>query len=122
MTATPGQAGETPEFQNLLNSIPFSLHRKSKRPKVIAGDKAYSAKATRTYLQRKGISDAIPTRKNEKRRPRFPKAVYKKRNIVERVIGWLKENRRIATRYEKTVENYLAMVNIALIRLILKRF
>ena len=122
VTATPGQAGETPEFQNLLNSIPFSLHRKAKRPKVVAGDKAYSAKATRDYLKRKGISDAIPTRKNEKRRPRFPRVMYKKRNIVERVIGWLKENRRIATRYEKNVENYLAMVKIASIKLILKRF
>ena len=122
ITATPGQAGETPELQGLLNSIPFSIHRKSKRPKSIAGDKAYSAKATRTYLTRKGIVDVIPRRANETQQTRFRKALYKKRNIVERVIGWLKEDRRIATRYEKTVQNFLAMATIAAIRLILKRY
>ena len=122
VTATPGQAGETPEFQSLLASIPLSLHRKSKRPKALAGDKAYSAKATRSYLNKKGICDVIPRRTNETPQPRFRKALYKQRNIVERVIGWLKEHRRVATRYDKTIESYLAMVKIASIRLILKRY
>lgn len=121
VTATPGQSGETPELKNLLDSIPLSLHRKCKRPKAIAGDKAYSSKATRTNLNAQGIADIIPKRSNEKSKKRFAKKLYKKRNIVERVIGWLKEYRRVATRYDKNIECYLAMIKIASIRLILKR-
>ena len=122
VTATPGQGGEAPEFENLLASIPLSLHRKCKRPKAVAGDKAYSSKAIRSHLQRKSISDIIPTRTNERRSKRFEKKLYKKRNIVERVIGWLKEHRRIATRYDKIVDNYLAMIKIAFMRMLIKRY
>jgi len=38
---------------------------------------------------------------------------------VENVIGWLKECRRVATRYEKKATHFLAVVAIASIRLIL---
>lgn len=122
VTATPGQSGETPELANLLNSIPLSLHRKHKRPRALAADKAYSAKATRSRLKAQGIKDVIPKRANEKRKKRFAKKLYRKRNIVERVIGWLKESRRIATRYDKNIDCYLAMIQIASIRMILKRY
>lgn len=46
---------------------------------------------------------------------------YKSRNVVERCFGVLKELRRVATRYEKTARNYLAMVKLGSIRLFLKR-
>lgn len=42
------------------------------------------------------------------------------RNVVERCFGRLKEYRRIATRYEKTARNYLAMVKLGCIRLFYK--
>ena len=121
ITATPGQSGETPELTNLLNSIPLKIHRKCKRPRALAGDKAYSAKATRDDLNAQGIKDVIPKRSNEKRNKRFAKILYKRRNIVERVIGWFKESRRIATRYDKTIESFLAFVQIASIRMMIKR-
>ena len=73
ITATPGQAGETPEFQKLFDRIPFSLYRRKQRPRALAGDRAYSAHATRTHLKAKGIADIIPKRPNETPRPRFPK-------------------------------------------------
>ncbi len=93
VTATPGQCGETPELKNLLSSVPLKLYHKRKRPKAIAGDKAYTAKSTRNDPNVQGIKDVIPKRENEKRNKRFAKKLYKKRNIVERVIGWLKESR-----------------------------
>jgi transposase len=122
VTATPGQCGETPELENLFSSVPLKMHHKWKRPKAIAGDKAYSAKSTRNDLNIKGIKAVIPKRENEKRNKRFAKKLYKKRNIVERVIGWLKESRRIATRYDKKIDCYLAMIHIAMIRMLLKRY
>ena len=40
-------------------------------------------------------------------------AIYRMREQVERLINRLKQNRRIATRYEKCAENYRAMWLIA---------
>jgi transposase len=42
---------------------------------------------------------------------------YRERNRVERLIGRLKQSRRVATRYEKLAANYLAMLHLAAIRL-----
>ncbi|AMV39237.1 hypothetical protein VT85_17500 [Planctomyces sp. SH-PL62] len=58
----------------------------------------------------------IPTRKDQRRNPRFDAEAYRRRNIVERCILWLKENRRLATRFEKLAVNFLAMVKLAMIR------
>jgi len=57
------------------------------------------------------------TRRRRKGRPPFfDEALYKRRNVVERLVGWLKEHRRIATRFEKNAEYFLAMVKLAFLR------
>ena len=43
VVVTPGQINEPTVFHQLMNSIPFSLHRHSSRPEALAGDKAYVA-------------------------------------------------------------------------------
>jgi transposase len=40
---------------------------------------------------------------------------YRGRNVVKRCIGWLKECRSVATRYEKLALHYLGMVELAII-------
>ena len=57
----------------------------------------------------------IPTRKNQPRDEKFDKRTYKRRNIVERVVGWYKEYRSLGTRYEKLAVNYVAMWLVAII-------
>jgi transposase len=47
---------------------------------------------------------------------RFDKDTYKKRAAVEQSIGWVKERRRIATRFEKLAVSFLAMIKLAFIR------
>ena len=87
-------------------------------PDQVSGDKGYSAPRIRRWLVERDILDIIPLRDNEKDRSpdtRFDKAVYKRRNVVERCMGWIKECRRIATRFEKLAVNYLAMLKVALI-------
>jgi transposase len=42
---------------------------------------------------------------------------YRERNKVERLINRLKQNRRVATRYEKRAVNYLAMITLGMILL-----
>lgn len=88
-------------------------------------DKGYSSKKFRTSLKLKGIKAVIPFKSNEKAsrdgRRKLDIRLYKKRNVVERSFVALKENRRIATRSEKTARNYLSMLKLGAIRLFLRR-
>lgn len=119
VTATAGQKNEGPEFENLMSQCMINLHRRNKRPWALAGDKAYSSKAIREYIAKRDIEQVIPTRKNEQRNDSFNKTLYRNRHVVECLIGWLKEFRRIATRFEKKIDHYLAMVHIAIARMII---
>ncbi len=65
------------------------------------------------------ITPVIPSKANEDRDGRpveFDCDAYRDRNIVERLIGWLKECRRVFSRYEKTARNFAGMVRMAFIQ------
>ena len=117
-TVTAGQAHESKHVAATLEKVrlPNGKGHPRTRPKKLAGDKAYSYPAVRAYLRRRGILPVIPTRKNQRANPRFDKSTYKRRNVIERCVGWLKENRQLATRHAKLAENYLATVKLAMIR------
>ena len=91
--------------------------RPKRRPGRIVGDKGYSSGAIRRYAGRHGIGVTIPRKRNERRRGPFDHAVYRTRNLVERLIGRCKQFRRLATRYEKRAEHFRAMWVIAAILL-----
>jgi transposase len=112
-----GQAHGSKFFERVLQKIAIRAERgrPRKMPEKIAGDKGYSATKIRNWIKSKGIGDVIPTRDDEQRREGFNKQAYRDRNIVERCIGWLKECRRVATRYEKLASNFLGMLKIAMI-------
>ncbi|MDR1129161.1 MAG: transposase [Treponema sp.] len=40
----------------------------------------------------------------------YGKEKYKKRGLIERIFGKLKENRRLAVRYEKSDINFLGFI------------
>ena len=82
-------------------------------PGCVASDKGYSYVRIRHYLARRGITAAIPLRSDQGHDPGFDRETYRQRNKVERLIGRLKQWRRIATRYEKRATNYLAMLTLA---------
>ena len=83
----------------------------------MVGDKGYSSRKVRHYLARRGIQPVIARRSNEPQQRDFDAACYRQRTCVERLINRLKHFRRVATRYEKLAENYLAMVTLAAILL-----
>lgn len=104
----PGQAHESTQFEQLANSVRVRrvVGRPRCRPKRLGGDKGYHARRIRTWLRQHGIGAVIPPRRQRgKRRPGRPSSYdpvrYKGRNVIERVIGWLKECRSLATRFEK---------------------
>ena len=95
------------------------------RPKRLAGDKGYSYPGVRRWLSDRGIEAVIPYRSDQLAQHKglpliFDRAAYRKRNAIERCIGWLKECRRFAMRYEKLAENFLAMLDLAFIQRYLK--
>jgi transposase len=50
----------------------------------------------------------------------FDRDAYRDRNAVERCLGWLKECRRIMTRFDKLAINFLTFVQIAMIERLLR--
>lgn len=115
---TAGQVHESTQFEDVIRVIPLVKKTTGEDlPDAMAGDKAYSSGTIRNWLEKHDVQDVIPTRDNESRRPGFNKRKYKRRNIIERVIGWLKECRRVATRYEKKATHFLAVIKIAMLRL-----
>ena len=91
------------------------------RPRRVAGDKGYSYRSVRRWQRRRHIVPAIPRRKDQRRDEGFEKMTYRRRNIVERVVGWLKWCRALATRYDKLAVNYTALWIIAEIQNLLRR-
>jgi transposase len=45
----------------------------------------------------------------------FDRIAYRGRNAIERCVGRLKECRRVATRYDKLVSSFLAILKMAVI-------
>jgi hypothetical protein len=79
------------------------------RPVQMAGDKAFRADWIDEYLLGLDIQRVIPSKSNEDQNNR---AVAFDRDLV----GWLKENRRIFSRFEKTAKNFAGMIKLAFIR------
>ena len=85
-------------------------------PVCLAGDKGYRAAWIDEYLLQLGITPVIPSKENEDRSARpieFSPDQYRNRNIIERLIGWLKEYRRVFARFEKSAKNFAGMIRIA---------
>jgi transposase len=113
---TVGERHEAVVFEQLMTQGAVK-RQKVGRPRLcpgrVVGDKGYSSFSIRRYLQRRGIRLTIPRRSNERRPGKFDKSIYRQRNRVERCFNRLKQFRRIATRYEKKADNYLAMLTLA---------
>lgn len=93
------------------------------RPVRLAGDKAYDAQWIRDYLAAERITPVIPRREREVQdASEFDRERYRGRNVIERLVGRLKECRRIFSRFEKTAVNYLGMLKLGIVRFYLNAF
>ncbi len=94
--------------------------RRRVKPRKVACDKGYSVKRIRDWLKAQRIKPVIPHKENEKARHdgrvKFDADAYRGRSVVEQCVGWLKENRRIGTRFEKLAVNFHGMLLLAMIK------
>ncbi len=104
LIGTGGQAGDCPQAIPLLAGL---------QPAKVLADTAYDSDENRAYCAQHGIEAVIPNRANRLEPAALDKEIYRDRNKVERFFGRLKQYRRLATRYEKTVVSFLAFWHIA---------
>ncbi len=83
-------------------------------------DKAYDADRIRELIQNQGATPNIPPKSNRKWKRCFSERLYRERNLIERFFSKLKHFRRVATRYDKLAANFLAMIQLASMRLWLR--
>jgi len=118
---TPGQRHESTQLERALGEVRLRGRRGRPRcrPVALAGDKGYSYPRIRRWLARHGVKAVIPRRRDQRPgdgRVRFDREMYKRRSAVERCVGWLKECRAVATRFDKLAVNYLATVKWAMVQ------
>ncbi|MEV5355835.1 IS5 family transposase [Streptomyces sp. NPDC052693] len=131
---TPGNVNDATAFGQVLDSIRIPravTGRPRTTPARVLGDKAYSSRAIRHLLRRRGIVATIPERRdqmaNRRRRgthggrpPAFDKDIYRNRNVVERCFARLKQFRAITMRFDKLADRYRAGIVVAALALWLR--
>ena len=124
VVVTPGQTHEATMLEPLLDGVKIGGKPGPPRTRfdVVAGDKGYDGEDQRQAIRDRGAEPLIPHRKKKdgmypERAAGFDNKQYKRRNVVERLIGRLKEFRRIATRYDKLAESFRAFVIVGFIRI-----
>jgi hypothetical protein len=68
-----------------------------------------------------GGQPVIPPKRDRTFKRPYDDAIYKERNIIERFFNKLKQFRRVATRYDKLLENFIGFVKLAAIAICLKQ-
>lgn len=114
---TAGQAHESKAFAELMERV--RPPRRAGWPLKTAGDKGYSYPRVRRWLERRLVGQVIPQRSDQVRhegKRRLDLRAYRRRAVIEQSVGWLKENRRVGTRYDKLASSFLAFVHLAIIR------
>ena len=84
---------------------------------ALLGDKGYDSDDIIAAIEELDIEAVIPSKSNRNEQREINRETYKLRNLIERMFNKLKNWRRVATRYDKTAESFLAFVTIASIKL-----
>ena len=101
---TAGQMGDAPQALTLIEGL---------AAEVVMADTAYDSDPIRQAIADKGALAVIPNNPSRATKHPLDADLYAQRQHVECCINKLKQFRRVATRYEKTARNVLAVVTIA---------
>ena len=103
---TGGQVPDCIAAEELLADLPDGAA-------VVHGDKGYDSDKIRAQIEAAGAAPNIPPKSNRRWKPGFSGALYRNRNAVERMFARIKDFRRIATRYDRRADVFLAAVALA---------
>ena len=83
-------------------------------------DMGYDSDEHREYLRSNNNTPVIPGRKNRKIPITYDKLLYKLRRRIEIFFKKLKENKRLAMRYDKSNQSFLSFIVLASVKILLK--
>ena len=107
---SPGEAHD-------LTGYPDLMEERDSDPGAMLGDKGYDSDPVRQDLRDRGAAPEIPTKRSRKVQYSVDKQLYALRARIECFFNKLKNNRRIATRYDQTSTSYLGFVLLGCIRI-----
>ena len=108
---TAGQRGDAPQAEPLIEGLAAN---------AVMADTAYDSDRLRRKIADKGAIAVIPNNPSRAIKHSLDLHLYGQRHLVECCFSRLKQFRRVATRFEKTARNYLAIVTLAAIVLWLR--
>jgi len=108
---TAGHRGDAPQALPLIEGLPAA---------AVMADTAYDSDQIRQAVADKAALAVIPNNPSRAQKHLLDAHLYAQRHLVECCISKLKQFRRVATRFEKTARNYLAVVTLAAIVLWLR--
>jgi len=98
---TAGQVADICQAEGLIEGFSFEN---------LLADKGYDADRFRASIADAGAEAVIPSKRSRSQAIPHDKHLYKERNLVERFINKIKHCRGVATRYEKTVVSFAAVL------------
>jgi putative transposase len=111
LIGSPGQRNDIAFAHELVEG--FAAH-------ATIADKGYDADHLCDKIAETGSQPVIPPKRNRAFKRAYNVELYKERNIIERFFNKLKQFRRVATRYDKLLENFMGFVKLAAIAIWLK--
>lgn len=102
---TPGNTHDAKVAMLAINAVPPSQYR--------VADKGYDSNALRLWLVERGTMPVIPSKSNRKVQIDHDRAIYRQRNVIERMFCRFKDWRRVATRFNRNIKTFMATIAIA---------
>jgi transposase len=99
---TPGQTSDITQAATLINDVENCY---------VLGDRGYDSDDLRLRLQKKGCIPVIPGRHNRKVPVDYDKHIYKERHLVECLFSKMKQFRRIFSRFDKSMRNFVSFLS-----------
>ena len=107
---SPGQHNDAPAGRELMRRLPPPRQSVS-----FTMDRAYEGDETRQLALDLGFTPVVPPKKHRRHPWSYNKALYRRRNEIERLFRRLKGFRRIFSRYDKLDVMFAAFIHFALI-------
>ena len=111
LIGTPGQYSDIGQAEALIDGFD---------PDYVLADRAYDANRLHDAILNRQALPVNPPMPQRRHQHKYDRAIYKERNRIERFFNKLKQFRRVATRYDKLLANFMGFVTLAAIHIQLR--